>query len=256
MAHAETLAGRGALYAARSELVQTLRAVAETLDAWDGTREHETALARAMRALREARDFTPAGTTVAEVLDVEKIVDGHRTPVLKGENLDTMTCLVAQQMYLAYAQRQLAAAGGHLPAAARALYALGRIQAEMSRTTVDAISLHLPKAMTYYQAALLIDPRNPWAANELGVLLVRCGRAHDARDVLVHAAGPGCDPVVWHNLAIVHRRLGETRLAQQATQQWRQSVSRQAEDAAANQSADVRWVSPQQFMAAKPVLGL
>lgn len=256
MAHAENLAGRGALFTAQSELVQALRAVAQTLDAFEAGRAHGESLALALRAMREAADFTPAGASIDTMLDIQKIVDGHRTPALKDENLDTMTGLVAQQRYLAYAQRQLAAACGRIPAASRVLHALGRMQAEMGRAAVTAVSLYPPKAMTYYQAALLVDADNYQAANELGVLLARCGRAADARNVLAHAAKPGGDPVVWHNLAVVYQQLGDTARAQQATQQWRQELSQRSDPAGAHQSVDVRWVDPRQFMAARPALGM
>ena len=76
-----------------------------------------------------------------------------------------------------------------------------------------------PKAMVYYQAAMLAYPKNFMAANDLGVLLARCGNYSDARTMLEHSLSLCPQSATWHNLAVVYGQLGQTVLARRADQQ-------------------------------------
>ncbi len=210
---AEDLAARGAHFAARAEMIQALRAITQTLDANEGTREHSEALGRAMRAFQEANDFAPRGSRLESDLDLAQVVSGHGTPVLKNENVNHLAPIAAQQWYLEYAQQQLAFAGGHLPAASQALYVLARIYTVLDKTQLETQMLCLPQAVALHQAALAVDPRNRRAANELGVLLVRFGQWEDARQVFLHSISVLPAPETWHNLSVVQARMGELELA-------------------------------------------
>ena len=57
-----------------------------------------------------------------------------------------------------------------------ALYYLGRLQPYLGESLDRAALLADPKSMALQQAAMLVDPQNYRAANELGVLLVHCGQ--------------------------------------------------------------------------------
>ncbi len=70
--------------------------------------------------------------------------------------------------------------------------------------------------MTLYQAALIAEPNNFLAANELGVLLAENGNLVRARDWLIHSVTVSPQAATWQNLASVHARLGEKQLADQA----------------------------------------
>jgi tetratricopeptide (TPR) repeat protein len=248
------LAQRGAYYSARAEFIHALRLVAQALDAQSVQPRHSAALAAGIRALNEAQDFVPRGAHVEADLQVDGYIASHRTPVLKNAGLNTLTSLVAMQSYYAYAQEQLAAAGGYEPAASRALFALGKIQPRLDEVGPVG-SLDGPKSMALYQAALVVDRRNADAGNELGVLMVRYGQLDDARQVFLQTLSVTPRPETWHNLAVVHERLGEPRLAALA---WKEStVAGAGRDAARDdrtvatkrpaKATAVQWVDATEF---------
>jgi hypothetical protein len=101
--------------------------------------------------------------------------------------------------------------------------------------------------MVFYQAALAVDARNYLAANELGVLLARYGQLQEARQALVHSISTRPHAQGWQNLAIVHRRLGETELAKLAENE-RELIAK-SPAAAPRTSTDqlIEWVDPTTF---------
>src|SRR5207248_11234892 len=127
-----------------------------------------------------------------------------------------MPPVVAQQQYLGLAQAQLALAAGGQQVSSQTLYRLGKLQAAMALHDADSQGLHGPQAMVFYQAALTADGANYLAANELGVLLARYGQLAEARQLLLHCVVVHPQVESWHNLAVVHRRLGEDDLASRA----------------------------------------
>jgi tetratricopeptide (TPR) repeat protein len=155
---------------------------------------------------------------------------------------------VAQQQYFAQAQAHLAAAAGGVPAGSQILYRLGRLQTALAAHDADPLAMHAPQAMVFHQAALATDGRNWLAANELGVLLARYGQLPDARRLLQHSVSLHPHIEGWHNLAIVHGRLGETDLAARAENE-RQLLARQGGKSPAESSEVVRWVDPPTFAA-------
>ncbi|MHB8863458.1 MAG: tetratricopeptide repeat protein [Pirellulaceae bacterium] len=244
---AEDLAARGAYFAARAEMIKALRLITQTLDANQGGREHSAALTRAMRALREVGDFAQSGSRLESELDVGETVRGHGTPVLKHENVDQMAPATAQQRYLEYAQQQLAVAGGHLPAASEALYVLARIYTVLDGTQLETHLLGFPQAVVLHQAALAVDPHNGRAANELGVLLVRCGQLEKAREVLSHSISVLPAPETWHNLSVVQQRMGQVELARYAAEQSATVAAQQNRQSLDVPVQSVQWVDPQTF---------
>ncbi len=255
LAHkAEGLASRGAYYAARADMIKALRVITQALDTQRGGTQHSDALARAMRAFEEAGDFAPRGSQLEGELNLAQIVGGHRTPILKDIDIDHMAPLIAQQKYLEYAQAQFAESCDDLPSGSFALYGLARIYTILEHAKMDSQVLCLPKAVTLHQAALLVDPNNAKAANELGVLLARFGQLDDARRVLQHALSISSEPEIWMNLAVVHQRLGQLGLAHQAREQGTLMAARQA-PAAQQGNAAVRWVDPKTFSEVRPAPG-
>ncbi len=249
---AEDLASRGAYFAARAEMIKALRIITQALDAQLGVRTHSEALGHAMRTLQEASDFSPRGSRLESELNLAQVVSGHRTTVLKDEHLERLTPLSAQQRYLEYSQEQFALAGGNLPAASYALYGLARIYTVMDHAKLETQTLCLPTALTLHQAALLVDAANVKAANELGVLLARFGQWEDARRVLQHALSLRHEPEIWHNIAVVHQRLGEAELAQQAYQQYELMAARQPGDHRLGRADSVQWVDSKTFSQVAP----
>jgi tetratricopeptide (TPR) repeat protein len=180
-------------------------------------------------------------------LDWQSLVATHQTPVLKAADLSQLNVLDALQQYYEYAQQQLAAACDHETAASLALYGLGKIHLVLGGQGTTVSRLDAPKALVFHQAALLVDPANYRAANELGVLLARFGQLKQAREVLQQSVTVRPQPEAWHNLAVVHERLGESSLAQQARQELARLSSLSEAAKAPMNDAPVQWLEPQQF---------
>ena len=213
------LGGRGATYSARAEFIQALQIIAAALDVHRQTRAHSEALAAGLRALEEAEDFIVEGSELEAALDLRLIIDSHRTPVLQAADKHDLNAVMAIQTYYTYAQEQLSVAAAQQPAGSAALYALGRLQLLANGKSEPDWASTAPKAVVFYQSALAANPKNALAANEVGVLLARFGRYHDAKNVLLHGAMGSPQPASWHNLAVIHRKLGEVELAQRAEQE-------------------------------------
>ena len=238
--HGFELAGRGAHFAARAEFIAALRVVAQGLDAERQTNAHSQALANGLTALREAEDFIPRGGHLEANLDLKAIVAGHTTNVLKHEDFARLTSMFALRHYHTYAQEQLAKAAAREVAGSMALHGLGKLHVALATrgNSVDVLAAE-PKAVTFFQAAVLVYPNNALATNELGVLLARAGYYTDARAALEHSVCVSPQPNTWHNLATVYRRLNRNDLAQQA--------ENRATAATAMPSDTVKWVLPEAF---------
>ncbi len=236
-------------------MIKALRVATQATDTEQGVATHSEALARGMRALEEAEDFAPRGSRLEADLDLEQLVTAHRTPVLKGESLDQLTPLAALQKYFTYAQRQLTEACSAVPATSEALFGLGRIYTVLDEASSTSQELNIPKAMAMQQAALLVCPENHQAANELGVLLARYGQLEDARRVLLHCLSIHPEPEAWHNLSVVHQRLGEKDLAHRARNEWELAVAQRQGQPQYTDLSPVRWVDAQEFSSARPAPG-
>ena len=252
--YASRLAQRGAVYSAREEFVHVLGVMAQSLDNVEGGQEHRQALDAGLMALEEADAFAPNGTLPSVSLDLKQIVAGHQTPVLKDADFEKITPLVALQRYYAYAQERLAAAGEHEPVVSRTLYRMGRLQMVMSGGLNGRRTLGGPKAMALYKAALKVDSKNYIAANQLGVLLARYGQPEEARRVLMHSMSVSPQPETYHNLAVVHRTLGNDEASRQAQAQYQQQLAvaeqRRKERRAGgvvDENTQVNWVSAAAF---------
>ena len=226
--YAYGLARKGATFTANAELLRALQMTAEGLDERDQRATHSAALVRAMRAMKEAEDFVKSSSAIDATLDWEQIIAGHRTPVLRHASHEQLTSVKAMQAYFAYAADQLAEALRGAPQVADALYGLGRLQPMLAKGSAAAPKLRSARAIVYYQVALSLEPKHALAANELGVLFARLGRWNEAKSALLRAVSTRPTPEMWHNLATVHRRLGEERLAElaQAEQKYLQPADR------------------------------
>lgn len=246
--HGIELAGRGAYFAARSEFIGALRLVAEGLDTEQKSNIHGQALVAALTAMKEAEDFLPLGSRLEADLNLSGIIGTHRTPVLKDET-DNVTPMIALRRYLTYAQEQFAKAAGQEVAGSMALYAMGKLHNALADNKRLSTTASESKAVVFYQAALLVYPKNYMAANDLGVLLARCGNNTDARAMLERSVALSQQTTTWQNLAVVYRQLGQPMLAERATQQ--AAMLRQAELAKRQvprrTDGPVQWVDPQGF---------
>lgn len=246
--HGIELAGRGAHFAARSEFIGALRLVAEGLDTEQKSSVHGQALAAALTAMKESEDFLPLGSRLEADLDLSGIIGTHSTPVLKSE-AGKVTPMIASRCYLTYAQEQFAAAAGREVAGSMALHAMGKLHSALAQKKRSPITSPESKAVVFYQAALLVYPKNYMAANDLGVLLAQCGNNADARAMLEHSVSLSRQSTSWQNLAVVYRQLGQPTLAERAAQQ--ATTLRQAElakqQASKAANGPVQWVDSQAF---------
>ncbi len=237
------LANKGALYGARAEFRKAILAIAEALDARYGSTGHSQAFHDALQAMKEAADF--ASDTTGGSGRVARIVATHQTPVLSQMPVTGVPALIAMQRYYSFAQQRLVASSGGAPVASNAMYAMGKLHMALADAE-NHDNQEAAKAMTFFQAALMVNSSNFAAANELGVMLVRLGHLREAREVLQHSARVRPMQETWKNLETVHHRLGEFPLAQQARLQWqRQPTS--TPPAIAGNTGMVHWVSPEAF---------
>ena len=210
--HGFDLAGRGAFYAARAEFIGALRIIAEALDTEQSADSHVRALNRALAAIREAEDFLPNGARLESDFDLPRTIATHSTPVLKT-SAERVTSLTAMKCYMTFAQEQFAAAAGSEVAGSMALHALGKLYDALAAKQGASEPTAAPKAMVYYQAALLAYHENFMAANDLGVLLARSGNLKAARGMLEYSLSLSRQSTTLRNLAAVYRNTGEAALA-------------------------------------------
>lgn len=233
------LAQRGARQAARAEFIQALRLITQSLDDSRGTTHHSRSLARGLTALEEAEAFRPTGSRVEGDLELAALIAGHSTPVLKEAEAARITASAAARQYRRYAQEQLAMAAGHEPVGSLALYGLGRLHS----TDTSTDTRH--RAAAHFAAAALVDQRNFLAANELGVAAARAGEFQRAREALILSWQHGRQVATLRNLVLVHRELGELKLAEDAERLAHHMAKQGA--ASHSSSVGVRWISPSSF---------
>jgi tetratricopeptide (TPR) repeat protein len=246
---ASAIAQRGMFYSAQADLLQALQLIAQAQDVQEGGARHAAALAGGLTALEESRDFAANNNRPSDAVDIASIAANHRTPVLKVGAPVSMSPIVAQQRYFAFAQEQLMIAAGGAPASSQVLYRLGRLQTALSAHDADPLASHGPQAIVYHQAALASDAGNWLAANELGVLYARYGQLPQARQLLLYSLRLHPHVQGWQNLAVVHRQLGENDLAKLADNE-RQLLSQKSEASPDATNDMVRWVDPKTFAAA------
>jgi tetratricopeptide (TPR) repeat protein len=165
--------------------------------------------------------------------------------VLKGAG-DGVTPLEATRMYFTFAQEQLGRAAGSEIAGSMALHGLGKLHSALAEQERLRTRSAESKAMTYLQAALLANPKNYMASNDLGVLLARAGYFAEARLALEHSVGISPQPAGWRNLAEVDRRLGDQQGAARAAQQC-QLAARDMAQRRLTPGSRVEWIDPPQF---------
>ena len=240
-----SLARRGALYAARTEFVQVLRRIAQAHDAASGTTHHSRALAAGLRAVDEANDFVPKGVQLEAEVDVRIVASSHRTKVLP-ENLEGVTPLMAVTEYHRFAQEKLREAVAGEQAGSMALHGLGIVHAQLAAENDDDLKF-TRNAMTMYGAALAACPNNHLAANELGVLACRGGRADEAVALFQQAIDFAPSAVAYHNLATAQQKLGLMAVAAANEGESQRLASLERQRGVVSRNAGVRWVSPEEM---------
>lgn len=240
------LAHRGAIYLAKSEFTAALKLIAQANDIEHGTRVHGKAVTAGLVALKESGDFVRQMAGIDDI-DLARIVSAHKTPVLKGVDVTEMAPTVAAQYYYAFAQNELASAINGEMVGSMAMYGLGKATLVAAGANAHQME-YTGQAMTYYQAAMVVEPRNVRAANELGVLLANNGQLKQARDMLTRSVSIAPNATTWQNLAVVHNRMGDHKTAEQLKHQ-----ASQMKQAGNNPAVPtVQWVDPATFAGITP----
>jgi tetratricopeptide (TPR) repeat protein len=239
------LARHGAIYAARIEFIQVLRRIAQAKDAADGCDVHSESLAAALRALDEADDFAPQGAQLEGEMDVTLVSSAHRTPVLQ-ERATPPRPIEAIALYHEFARHQFARAVAGEQASSAALYGLGKMHNRLASGGHGDVGEER-KSLVLFLAALDVAPGNHLAANEVGVLLARGGRPLEASIMFRHAIDVAPSATVYHNLAVVDRRLGYHDQSNANEVYARQLAQRDRAAGAISKANGVRWVAPHEM---------
>ncbi len=244
----ESLLRRGAFCSAREEAENACVLLIRHIDLIDNLYRCEPAWLAAKQSLSEAEDFL-AVQRASDSDGLQRLIDSHHTPILKGKNLAEMSPLTAAQHYRLYAELQLVEATQGHPWASELLYAVGRTyqsEADADRSQVDAMRM---KALAYYRAARTTLPTNSVACNQLGHLLLQMDRNDEAREVLAAAVTLTNDVASLSNLAEASRRLGDTQTVAWAAQSVAAIRSRTPQQAQVPPYVDL---TAEEFMAISP----
>lgn len=236
------LGRRGAVYSARSNFFQALRQIAAAQDEVNDTRRFTQSLNSALLAMRESHDFDLDRAASTDGIDVARIVTGHRSEILKQEDLTSLRPAEARDRYQLFAVEQITAAVDREPTASVPLFGLGRICAECGKNNLDASVFSTEDALVWYHAALMADATNFRAAHELGSLYAGRGEWDRARAVLQRAVAIHPHSTTWRNLAAVHEKLGERDWAAAA-----RSRAGAAPESPAVDLPPVKWVDAETF---------
>ena len=163
-------------HSAKRSTIEALHHIVAMLDAREGSNRHAKCLAVALDAIRESSEF--AGTDGAADHDaLVRRVAVHKTAVLKHPSLEETSALQAVEAYLNVAHENLVAACESVVEASDALVLMGKIQRQMNEKS-DTYAAAV--ALTYYRAAVSVDPHNAVAHRELGKTLYGQGLLEQA----------------------------------------------------------------------------
>ena len=228
--HGFELADRGAYFAAQAEFTA---ATAPDCPRIGQRRKHDDpqpGLECRIDGHERGPGLHPGRREARGELDLPPIVASHRTPVLKNVPPEQLQAMRALKQYLTFAQQQLALAAGEEVSASMALVALGKMHAALAGKPNPEIAAPEAKAIVFFQAAILVCPRNYMAANDLGVLLAHSGDCTGARRMLEHSVLVCRCSENLSNLSVVYRQVGEQRLAELAAEKAQVAKGRRLPD--------------------------
>lgn len=247
--YGSSLARRGAIYSAHTEFLKVLFLIARAADASSPGELRTEYLIDGLTALRESEDFSNVAILQGRDTNVHRIAATHHTRVLDA-NDESWNTIKALQRYFVYAREKMVDAIGGQPIASQALFALGKLHSMTDELQTVEIELAGPKAVAYHEMALLVDPSNYRSANELGVLLARYGQLNAAKNALLQSLAVNQNSNAWRSLANIHRKLGESRLAQLADTEAQIAMNsnlQRQQTGGTIQSGALTWMNPDQF---------
>ena len=207
--YGNSLARRGAIFAARQEFIQALRLIADSHDMQSGSMVYTRKLADALQALTESDDFVSVDSEQQLHMNVSTIIESHTARLIRPEHARDMSPIQAMQVYYNFAGSQMAQAVGQSKVASEALHSLGKLLTTAARYDANGKPMDQTKAMVMHQVALSANAGNHRSANELGVLLAGNGRWHQAADLFSESLKQKQTPTTWTNLARAHQQIAQ-----------------------------------------------
>lgn len=213
---AELALRRGAIRSARASILEALRTSAAAADLQSGQREATQTLEQAITAVREAGDLVGRYGHVGTA-ELQRMVQSHRTPVLHGCRVDTLTSYAAVDIYLDFARASFTRAAAAAPTAA-ARHEAATMLLWLARTELAHRELHGELAesvsLTCLRAAVGVDPNHALASNELGYRAMRLGLLEEAQWALERSLELQPSESALQNLIETHRLAGNSQAAQ------------------------------------------
>ena len=207
ISYGKSLARRGSIFAARQELMQALRIIAESYDIQTRSRDYTGRLAQGWRALQESDDFIAMDAQQQINMNLADILDTHATQVIDRNDLERLSPIEAMQTYYAFAEAQMLQAIGKSKVGSEALFAMGKLLTTAARFDASGKPQDRTKAMVMHQVALSADSGNYLSANELGVLLANNGRWKQALDLFGRSLKIEQTAATWKNMAVAHQQV-------------------------------------------------
>ena len=182
---------RGAIASAQAAASLTLRTIATLRDTQEGNNLHTEQINDCFVAIRESTDFAGRYGPV-DTGAIERLIEVHKTPVLKQVATEHITSSRAVEAYLQFAKTRLVEATQGGPLAAEAAMILSDIESLIAEGAVEPPTetsrLHASAlALTYRRAAVEIAPDNADAAAKLGRTLLRRSIPSAAKDLLLQS---------------------------------------------------------------------
>lgn len=237
--YGKSLSRRGSFYSAQQEFYAALRIIAISNDTQTSTNHYSQALAEAVVAMKEARDFVGAELESEAFLNVASTVETHQSNIIKPTDLDQTSPRQAVQQYFLFAQNRLDQAGGRNVVSAEAFCCLGKLHTSMRQSESSPQAMDVAKAIAFHRAALLSDPDNSKSANELGVLMAKIGQLDSAIALFQQSLVKNQTPQTWRNLAKAHQQKGEFELAKAAEDQYQTLMQAPL----GRKQSSIRWVN-------------
>ena len=181
------------------------------------------ALSSGLAALEEARFVSASGEPV--VVDVAEKVAMHRTPVLKAHLHGCPVTGRGAAAILCIGQSQLGIAAGGQPVSSQTLYRLGKLETALAGTT-PIRNRCTRRRRWFFIRRRLCRPGELSGGQRAGSVACPLWTTAEARQVLLHSVSVRPQLESWHNLAAVHRRLGEEDLSRRAEHE-RDLIARQ-----------------------------
>ena len=210
LARADQRLQRRAGMSARQLATESLHLMAQATDEATGTLAGSESLDQAFVAVREASDFLGRYGSVDNRV-MQRLVSAHQTRILKRCDISQTSALQAADIYYEFAREKFVSATHGWKDSARALMILAQTEPMANPDTDSNLSA---AQVCYLRAAIVCDPENSLAANELGHELLALGKYDEARWALEHSYSRKPSTAALANLAELHRITGNVKLAQ------------------------------------------